>query len=299
MRNDATLATVPISGRLLALPDGPIFHLHRAEQSDYELGEFRAWAGYKNLGSDEPTDDLIHFQHVLSFAGTDVAGRTGVHAHLAHAHIIIPTSGRGVFSYDGVTTEAVPGAVIVQHGGTIHDQFSYSYAAASAADNRRTPQSVDAAAPDAPPASFSFLELFVPRTFANVEIVPPQAVTPAHERTAWDHPYHTPGARFHLQAADDAGAAFHPIIARPDLEVRAADPGGVRRPGRDLDHPAGRPDTGRRDSGKRRNPRRTGWGRTSLHGFRLGHRDARRWPDDHPEDGRHSHLFPGARRPTV
>ena len=33
---------------------------------------------------------------MLSFAGTDVSGRTGVHAHLAHAHIVIPTSGRAV-----------------------------------------------------------------------------------------------------------------------------------------------------------------------------------------------------------
>ena len=110
-------AVVPISGRPLTLPAGPIFHLQRAGQSDYEIGEFRAWAGYKNLGSDDATDGLAHFQHVVSFAGTEQAGRTGIHAHFAHAHIVIPTSGRGVFSYDGIVTEAVPGSVIVQHGG--------------------------------------------------------------------------------------------------------------------------------------------------------------------------------------
>ena len=59
---------VPVSGRRLACPEGPIFHLKRAEQSAYELGEFRAWAGYKNFGADEATCDLVHFQHVLTFA---------------------------------------------------------------------------------------------------------------------------------------------------------------------------------------------------------------------------------------
>ncbi|HZC17639.1 MAG TPA: hypothetical protein VE309_12845, partial [Caulobacteraceae bacterium] len=121
-------AVVPITGRRLTLPAGPIFHLRRAAEADYEIGEFRAWAGYKNLGVDVATDGLAHFQHVISFAGTEAAGRTGVHTHLAHAHIVIPTSGRGVFSYDGVITEAVPGVVIHQHGGTIHDQFDYSFA---------------------------------------------------------------------------------------------------------------------------------------------------------------------------
>lgn len=215
-------AEIPTTGRQLTLPPGPIFHLQRASETDYELGEFRAWAGYKNLGSDEATADLAHLQHVLSFAGTSEAGRTGVHAHLAHAHIVIPTSGRGVFSYDGVVTLAVPGAVIVQHGGTIHDQFEYSYAAKSHADNRLTPFTIDPVAADAAPTSFSFLELFVPRRFANVEIIPPGEVTPADQRSAWDHPYHAKGARFFLQAADAPDAAYRPVAARPDLEARDA-----------------------------------------------------------------------------
>jgi hypothetical protein len=224
MHDEASMAqaVVPVTGRPLTLPEGPIFHLHRAHQSDYELGEFRAWAGYRNLGVDQATADLAHFQHVLSFAGTDVAGRTGVHAHLAHVHIVIPTSGRGVFSYDGVTTEALPGTVIAQHGGTIHDQFDYSFAAASEAENRRTPQSVDPPPAGEPARSFGFLELFVPKTFANVEVVPPDQVTEAHQRSAWDHPYHAAGAGFHLQAADAPGATWRPVALRPDLEVRDA-----------------------------------------------------------------------------
>jgi hypothetical protein len=225
MSDDAPLveAVVPTSGRLLTLPQGPIFHLHRSDQSDYELGEFRAWAGYRNLGVDEATAGLAHFQHVLSFAGTAAAGRTGVHCHLAHAHIVIPTSGRGVFFYDGVVTEAMPGAVIVQHGGTVHDQFEYSHAAVSDTENRRTPQSVEPPPPGAPPASFGFLELFVPKTFPNVDIVPPGEVTETDQRTAWDHPYHSPGARFHLQAADSPQAAWRPMAGAPDFEARDAD----------------------------------------------------------------------------
>ena len=197
-----------------------IFNLQRAGQAEHAMGEFRAWAGYKTLGSDVVTGGLAHLQHVLSFAGTDVAGRTGVHAHLAHAHIVIPTSGRGVFSYDGIATPALPGMVIVQHGGTVHDQFEYSYAAASAAENRATPLSVEPTPTDAPPRSFGFIELFVPRKFANVEIVPPAEVTPELERTAWDHPYHVPGARFSLQAADAPGAAYRPLAGSPGLEIR-------------------------------------------------------------------------------
>lgn len=199
---------------------GPIFHLHRSAQSDYEIGEFRAWAGYKNLGADRATGALAHFQHVVSFAGTEAAGRTGIHAHFAHAHIVIPTSGRGVFSYDGVVTEAAAGAVIVQHGGTIHDQFEYSFAGGSEAENRATPKSIEPAPPGAPATSFGFLELFVPKVFANVEIVPPAEVTAADHASAWDHPYHAAGARYFLQRADAPGAAYRPVAMRPDLEAR-------------------------------------------------------------------------------
>ncbi|HEY3889979.1 MAG TPA: hypothetical protein VGL73_15485 [Caulobacteraceae bacterium] len=215
-RKSLAEATVPITGRRLSLPDGPIFSLHRASDSVYELGEFRAWAGYKDLGSDAATGGLAHVQHVVSFAGTDAAGRTGIHAHFAHAHIVIPTSGRGVFSYDGLITEAVPGVVIAQHGGTIHDQFSYSYAA-----DCETPLSVEPA-PDAAAQSFGFLELFVPRSFANVEIVPPEAVSEADQRTAWDHPYHAAGADFFVQDAADPDAGYRPVAGRAHLEARDA-----------------------------------------------------------------------------
>ncbi len=216
-------SAIPITGRQLTLPRGPIFHLLRADQSDYDIGEFRAWAGYKNLGVDQATDGLAHFQHVLSFAGTDMAGRTGIHAHFAHAQIVIPVSGHGVFSYDGVDTEAVPGVVIMQHGGTIHDQFSYSYAAASDAENRKTPQTIDPYPADAEPRSFSFLELFVPQHFANVEIIPPHEVTELDQRTAWDHPYHAQDANYAIQAADASGAVYRPVNLRPDLEARDAE----------------------------------------------------------------------------
>jgi quercetin dioxygenase-like cupin family protein len=211
---------VPITGRRLTLPDGPIFRLQRAAEAEHELGEFRAWAGYKNLGADKATNGLADFQHVISFAGTDQAGRTGIHAHFAHVHIVIPTSGRGVFSYDGVVTEAVPGGVIVQHGGTVHDQFEYSYAPASEAETRATPVQLEPRPAGAPPQSFSFLELFVPEKIANVEIVPPGEVTEDLQASAWDHPYHAAGARFALQAPDDAGAAWRPVAGRADLEAR-------------------------------------------------------------------------------
>jgi mannose-6-phosphate isomerase-like protein (cupin superfamily) len=215
-------APVPVTGRRLALPTGPIFHLHRAAEADYEIGEFRAWFGYRNLGADTATGGLAHFQHVIAFAAPDAPGRTGVHAHLAHAHIVIPTSGRGVFSYDGVVTEAVPGMVIHQHGGAVHDQFDYSFAGGSHAEIRRTPQSVDPVPPDAPLRSFGFLELCVPKRFANVEIVPPAEVTAADQATAWDHPYHAAGARFALQDAAAEGAAWRPVAGRADLEARDA-----------------------------------------------------------------------------
>lgn len=200
----------------------PIFHLQRSGQSRYELGAFRRWAGYKSLGVEEATQGLAHLQHVLSFGPCEEGGRTGVHCHLAQVHLVIPTSGLGVFSYDGVITEAAPGAVIVQHGGTVHDQFQYSYAPASQAQNAATPQSLTPPEAGAPLRSFGFLELFAPQAIAHVEIVPPAAVTAEDQASAWRHPYHAPNAHYALQAADDAGAAFRPVAGRPDLAARDA-----------------------------------------------------------------------------
>jgi hypothetical protein len=211
---------VPITGRQLTLPEGPIFTLQKADQSDHIIGEFRSWAGYKNLGADRVTNGLVHFQHVLSFAGSETAGRTGIHCHFAHAHIVIPTSGHAVFSYDGVITEAEPGSVIVQHGGTIHDQFEYAYVAASAAENRKTSLTVEPVPTGARQSSFGFLEFFVPLNFANVEIIPPKEVTDADQRTAWDHPYHAEGASFFIQHANSPDAAYSPVVGREDLEAR-------------------------------------------------------------------------------
>jgi quercetin dioxygenase-like cupin family protein len=214
---------VPISGRQLDLPAGPIVHLQKAGDSDYVIGAFRRWAGYKNLGSDEATNDLVHFQHVLSFAGTETTGRTGIHAHLAHVHIVIPTSGRAVFSYDGVATEAVPGSVIVQHGGTVHDQFDYSYVAASDEENRQTPQTIDPLPASLPLQSFGFLEFFVPLKMANVEIIGSGDVTPEDAQTAWDHPYHALGAHYSIQQPGADTAQYRPVAMRGDLEARDAD----------------------------------------------------------------------------
>jgi len=225
MADDATAldTVVPITGRRLRLPPGPIFHLQRAPAADHEIGAFRKWAGYKDLGTDAATDGLVLFQHVLSFGPSEVGGRTGIHCHLSQVHIVIPTSGRGVFSYDGVVTPALPGAVINQHGGTVHDQFEYSYAAASAEENRLTPLSVDPTPPGAPPQSFGFLEFFVPSVMADVEIVAPDCVTEADQASAWDHPYHAPGCGYALQAADDPGAAWRPVAGQPHLEARDAE----------------------------------------------------------------------------
>jgi hypothetical protein len=224
MADDANLRDTPIptSGRPLALKPGPIFHLQRADAAKHELGAFRAWAGYKDFGCDAATDGLVLFQHVLSFAPSEVSGRTGIHSHLAHVHIVIPSSGEGVFSYDGVVTPALPGTVINQHGGTVHDQFSYSYAAASPEENRLTPLRVDPTPPSAPPESFSFLELFVPSVIADVEIVPPGSVTPQDQATAWDHPYHAPSGRFSVQPADDPGAAWRPVEGHLEWQARDA-----------------------------------------------------------------------------
>jgi hypothetical protein len=160
---------------------------------------------------------------VLSFGPSEDSGRTGIHCHLAHVHIVIPSSGRGAFSYDGVVTEALPGSVIVQHGGTVHDQFSYSYAAASAEENCKTPLTVDPAAPGAPPQSFSFLEFFVPRTVADVEFVTPAEVTAQDQATAWDHSYHAAGAGYALQGPDDPGAAWRPVEDLADFQLRDAE----------------------------------------------------------------------------
>lgn len=216
------MADVPISGRQLTLPDGPIYDLCRADRSEHVIGAFRGWAGYRDLGSDSATDGLALFQHVLSFGASDASGRTGIHCHLAHAHIVIPTSGRGVFSYDGVVTEAVPGVVIAQHGGTVHDQFEYSYKYESVEQTRRTPLSVDPAPPGVPVSTFGFLELFVPTTIANVEIVPPALVTEVEQRSAWDHPYHTEGSSFAVQTPDAPEAAYRPVVDAPELEARDA-----------------------------------------------------------------------------
>jgi quercetin dioxygenase-like cupin family protein len=213
---------VPIAGRQLTLPKGPIFNLQRADQSDHIIGEFRSWAGYKNFGADSATNGLVHFQHVLSFSGSETTGRTGIHGHFAHAHIVIPTSGRAVFSYDGVITKAEPGSVIVQHGGTIHDQFEYTYAAASDADNRKTSLTIEPIPTDAQNSSFGFLEFFVPLNFANVEIIPAKNVSEAEQRTAWDHPYHATGANFSIQHANSPDATYRPIVGRNDLEARDA-----------------------------------------------------------------------------
>jgi len=110
--------------------------------------------------------------------------------------------------------------VIVQHGGTVHDQFRYSYAPASVEENSRTPMSLNPTPPGAPLGSFSFLELFVPARMAHVEIVPPKAVTEADQRTAWRHPYHAPGARFDIQRASDPDAGYRPVRGHPGLEAR-------------------------------------------------------------------------------
>ncbi|HLY78517.1 MAG TPA: hypothetical protein VKQ70_04035, partial [Caulobacteraceae bacterium] len=209
---------VPISGRRLALPPGPIFALQRAAEADYQMGAFRAWAGYKDLGSDAATGGLVLFQHVICFA--EPSHRTGIHCHLAHVHIVIPTSGSGDFSYDGVAARVVAGDIVVQHGGTVHDQFAYSYVPASAEETKRTPLSLEPNPPDAPPRSFGFLELFLPRTIADVEIVPPAAVTADDEGTAWDHPYHAAGASFAQQTADAPNAAYRPLAGHPGLEAR-------------------------------------------------------------------------------
>ena len=213
---------VPITGRQLILPEGPIFNLQRADQSDHIVGEFRSWAGYKNFGADSATNGLVHFQHVLSFSGSETTGRTGIHGHFAHAHIVIPTSGRAVFSYDGVITRAEPGNVIVQHGGTIHDQFEYTYAAALDTDNRKTPLTIEPISTDAQNSSFGFLEFFVPLNFANVEIIPPKKVCEADQRTAWDHPYHAEGANFSVQYANSPDASYRAVVGRNDLEARDA-----------------------------------------------------------------------------
>lgn len=222
MADDVSLSDTAAGGRRLTLPPGPIFHLQRAAEAEHEIGAFRPWAGYKDYGCAAATDGLVLLQHVLSFGPSEVSGRTGVHCHLAHVHIVIPVSGRGVFSYDGVVTEALPGSVIVQHGGTVHDQFSYSYAAASAEENRMTPLTVDPAPPNGPAQSFSFLELFIPPTVADVEFVAPAEVTPEVQATAWDHAYHAPGACYSLQGPDDSGAAWRPVEGLPGFELRDA-----------------------------------------------------------------------------
>jgi hypothetical protein len=108
----------------------------------------------------------------------------------------------------------------VQHGGTVHDQFLYSYVPASVEQNSLTPLSVEPVPAGAPLASFGFLELFVPATMAHVEILPPKAVTEADQRTAWRHPYHAKGACFGVQRAEDPDAGYRPVHGLPLLEAR-------------------------------------------------------------------------------
>jgi len=52
--------------------------------------------------------------------------------------------------------------------------------------------------------------------------VPPEQVTAADQASAWDHPYHPPGARYALQAASDAVAGYRPLTGPPGLEARDA-----------------------------------------------------------------------------
>ena len=133
-----------------------------------------------------------------------------------------------------MVTEAVPGDVIVQHGGTVHDQFAYSYAAATAEENKKTPISLEPLPPGAPTQSFGFLELFVPSLIADVEIVPPADVTPLDQATAWDHPYHAAGSSYFLQPATAPTAAYHPVAGHyPNLEARDS-PGRTWEPSGEL-----------------------------------------------------------------
>jgi len=196
-----------------------VFCLQRAGDATHVIGAFRPWAGYLDYGVAAATGRIAHYQHVLSFDSTANAGATGIHAHLAHAHIVIPVSGRALFSYDGVITEAAPGCVIVQHGGTVHDQFDYSYASASKENNAKTPLSLEPVA-DPKCQSFAFLELFVPQVFANVEMIPPKETTAEDRLMAWDHKYHAKDARFAFQKASDADAAYHPVLGCTDIEAR-------------------------------------------------------------------------------
>jgi len=52
--------------------------------------------------------------------------------------------------------------------------------------------------------------------------VPPEEVTEADQRTAWDHPYHAPGAAYALQEAHAPDAAWRPVEGAAHLEVRDA-----------------------------------------------------------------------------
>ena len=52
---------------------------------------------------------------------------------------------------------------------------------------------------------------------------------PQDARTAWDHPYHTPGARYSLQPADSPNAQYRPVQMRGDLEARDPKTGDLQR----------------------------------------------------------------------
>ena len=60
----------------------------------------------------------------------------------------------------------------------------------------------------------------MPRTIADVEIIPPAKVTQDDQRTAWRHPYHAAGANFQVQGAASDDATYGPVVGRPDLEAR-------------------------------------------------------------------------------
>src|SRR5207245_2132273 len=47
-------------------------------------------------------------------------------------------------------------------------------------------------------------------------------VTEALQATAWDHPYHSAGARYAIQHPHETGAEYRPVATRSDLQARDA-----------------------------------------------------------------------------